>query len=82
MSTILANVPNANNNVQQQALDPVITSISREADFFEKLDFATRTELFSLKRTLENAVRQFGEVRTPLLDLCRMRLSQLRQHLA
>jgi hypothetical protein len=83
MSTTLANFPNANSNVQKQPLDQsVLQVISREADFFDELKFSSKRELFTLKDKLENAVRQFADIRTPLVDLCRMRLSQLRQHLA
>ncbi|KWU24772.1 hypothetical protein [Burkholderia cenocepacia] len=83
MSTTLANFPNANSNVQKQPLDQsVLQAISREADFFDELKYSSKRELFSLKDKLENAVRQFAGIRTPLGDLCRMRLTQIRQHLA
>lgn len=55
--------------------------ISREADFLELVAYSTREQLFKVVESLKSVCVQFGEVRSPMMDLYRQRLSQLRKHL-
>lgn len=55
--------------------------ISREADFLELLAYSTKEHLHKVVEALKSVCSQFGEVRTPVMDLYRQRLSQLRKHL-
>ncbi|VTU42016.1 MULTISPECIES: hypothetical protein [unclassified Variovorax] len=80
MSHAIAKFPFANNNARQP--EPFLKEIAKEGDFFDKLRLSSRRELFTLRTNLENKVREFGDVRNPLLDMCRMRLTQLRAHLS
>lgn len=56
--------------------------IARESDFLDFMEEAPAEKVFGLKAVIEQAVREFGERRTPAADLLRMRLRQLRGHLA
>lgn len=55
--------------------------ISREADFLELLAYSTQEFLFKVVEALKSTLSQLGEIRSPLNDLYRQRLSQLRKHL-
>lgn len=55
--------------------------ISREADFIELLAFSTKEFLFKVIEELKSMCATFGEARSPVMDLYRQRLSQLRKHL-
>lgn len=56
--------------------------IAREADFKDFIHEATAEKVFSLKSALEKAVRAYGELRSPAVDLLRMRIRQVREVLA
>jgi hypothetical protein len=55
--------------------------ISREADFSELLAYSTKELLFKVVEALKSLCAEFGEARSPVMDLYRQRLSQLRKHL-
>jgi hypothetical protein len=55
--------------------------ISREADFSELLAYSSKELLFKAVEALKSLCAEFGEARSPVMDLYRQRLSQLRKHL-
>ncbi len=56
--------------------------IVREADFDDFITLSPQAKKFEAVQALRDLVRQFGEKRTPMMDLYRARLRQLRSHLA
>ena len=69
-------------NTAEPEVVSIVCRIARESDFEDLLTYSAPQELFSLRGKLESVVRAFKEARSPITDLCRTRLSQLRGHLA
>lgn len=80
-TTLAATFPTANSNVQNTLDTATIQTVSKESDFFDLLTYASQRELANVKSKLEEAVRTFSNTRNPLVDLCRLRLNQIRNHL-
>jgi hypothetical protein len=62
-------------------VDNKTVSISREADFADFKRFAAPLEQFKAVESLKTLCNTFGERRTPVMDLYRQRLGQMRSHL-
>lgn len=52
--------------------------LARESDFRDFVVEAPEKDLFALKQRIKNALKQLGEVRSPVSDMLRMRLHELR----
>jgi hypothetical protein len=76
----VANFPHANPNVRHSAPD-FLTEITKERDFFDKLNYSEDRELFGLMKKLQDLKKSYGTVRTTLSELVDMRLTQLRRQL-
>lgn len=58
------------------------STIAKESDWVDVLRYSAQDKLFQLRKQLEEFIRSAGDVRTPQVDLARMRLHQIRRYLA
>ncbi len=58
-----------------------VLSIARDADFNDLLVYGKRETQFRTAEALKGLCATFGEKRTPVMDLYRQRLHQMRVHL-
>lgn len=71
----------------QQALNGTLIvgnekfALARESDFVDLLKYSPSATLHKIQAALKSTVQGFGELRSPMYDLYRQRLSQLRRHL-
>ena len=73
--------------MQQQSLNGTVVigntvvSLARDTDFSEFLTYQPRETHFRVVTALKSLCTNFGERRSPVTDLYRQRLHQMRMHL-